>query len=260
MSESPLPVGHRPSGWAAPFRILAEAEVPGRQWAVWVTTTILISSQVLVLPLVVKEAADRVVETGEVRHILGLAVMLLAVQVLHGAASYVQVVTVASAGEHVGRRLRQRLFDAYLQAPLSVFVSSSPGSLASRISHDVSLLQLGSTMHLPAAISGGLVTIAAAVALLLVSPELAIVGFLFIPVVVVLTVASSGSLGTANRVSLTQLGRTLAAVVEVSPSREPPPSVSSDANTPNELGSRRSRTACTTQTSVRPAWAPSPRL
>lgn len=40
-------------------------------------------------------------------------------------------------------------------------------------------------------------------------------GFVFIPVVVALTLASSGSLGSANQVSLTQLGKTLAAAVEV---------------------------------------------
>jgi len=81
---------------------------------------------------------------------------MVLVLILHFSGAFVEFLLasiLASAGERVVARLRNRLFSAILQQEIAFFDSHKTGELASRLGSDTTLLQLATTQALPVALN-----------------------------------------------------------------------------------------------------------
>jgi len=75
------------------------------------------------------------------RMILAIPLVLMAVALLKGLSSYGQTYFMGYVGQGIVRDLREKLYRHMLSLPVSFFSSTSTGTLASRITHDVFLIQ-----------------------------------------------------------------------------------------------------------------------
>jgi subfamily B ATP-binding cassette protein MsbA len=95
----------------------------------------------LALPLFVRNAVNRVIETRQAHALDRLALTIIALVVVSSLLRYIQFVLVAYVGNRIMMELRQRLFAHLQRLPVAFFDRTRSGDLTSHLSNDVGLLQ-----------------------------------------------------------------------------------------------------------------------
>jgi len=150
-------------------------------------------------PWVMKQAIDTVIARGEGRGLVAIAAAYLALVAAEGLFSFLDVMTLQTLGQRIMHDVRTDLFTHLQQLAPSFFDRTRSGSLVTRVTGDVEAL--GEMF------SAGIVTIVAdilllagiIVAMLLMNPRLALVTFLVIPPLTLITVTFRRSMRKAFR-------------------------------------------------------------
>jgi ATP-binding cassette, subfamily B, bacterial MsbA len=95
----------------------------------------------LVFPLVVRELLDAAFEQGDRALLDRVAIWLVVLFAIQGAANYVQVFLLSSTTERVVARLREDVFAHLLRLAPAFFTERRTGELTSRLSSDLTTLQ-----------------------------------------------------------------------------------------------------------------------
>lgn len=112
----------------------------------------------LSLPLVTRQALDRVLKTHQTGALDNLALVLIVLVIVGSAVGYLEHILVAYAGNRVVRDIRARLFSHLQRLPVAFFDRTRSGDLTSHLSNDVSQLQLTLTDDL-VRLTGNVVTL-----------------------------------------------------------------------------------------------------
>ncbi len=121
----------------------------------------------LSLPLVARNALDRVLQTHNVGTLDRLALLLVGLVVIGSIFGYAQYLVVAYAGNRIVQEMRAKLFAHLQRLPVAFFDRTRSGDLTSLLSNDVSLLQQTLTEDL-VRLAGNLVTLFGGIALAVV--------------------------------------------------------------------------------------------
>lgn len=95
----------------------------------------------LALPLLTKNALDRVVQAREIAALDRLVIGLLGMALLTALLSFAQFLLMAQAGSRIVMEMRSKLFAHLQRLPIAFFDNARSGELTSRLSNDVTLLQ-----------------------------------------------------------------------------------------------------------------------
>lgn len=144
---------------------------------------LLSSTANLALPLIAREALDRVLQTRAIHSLDLLAAAVVGLLVLSGAINFSQFYLLAFAGNKIVYDFRRRVFASLLRLPVAYFDKTRSGDLASRLSNDASQIQQTLTSDL-SGLFGNLVTLCGGTAVLLyLNWQLTIVVLLLLTVV-----------------------------------------------------------------------------
>ncbi len=95
----------------------------------------------LVIPWLLRDATNRLTESGGIRTLDRDALLALALVLLSGGLSYIQFLIGAKIGNRIVNDLRVRLFSHLQRLPVSYFDRHRSGDLTSYLSNDVAQLQ-----------------------------------------------------------------------------------------------------------------------
>lgn len=135
-------------------------------------------------PALVGVAVDAV-RAGEAAALDRVALALLAVLAVTPAVATARIRVTARVGEDVLADLRTDAFRALLRVPLRTAERAGDAAALSRLTVDVDALATLVREAVPAITAAALLTAGTAVALVLTAPELALIAFVWVPVVVV---------------------------------------------------------------------------
>lgn len=119
----------------------------------------------LALPLIARQALDRVLQTHSVRSLDLLAAAIIGLIVLSGAVNFGQFYLLAYAGNRIVWDIRHKVYAHLLRLPVAYFDQIRSGDLASRLSNDASQIQTTLTSDISGML-GNLVTLVGGTALL----------------------------------------------------------------------------------------------
>ena len=144
---------------------------------------LLSSTANLALPLIAREALDRVLQTKSIHSLDLLAAAVVGLLILSGAINFSQFFLLAYAGNKIVYDFRNRVFSRLLRLPVAYFDKTRSGDLASRLSNDASQVQQTLTSDL-SGLFGNLVTMIGGTAVLIhLDWQLTIVVLLLLAVV-----------------------------------------------------------------------------
>jgi ATP-binding cassette subfamily B protein len=112
--------------------------LPYRWQIVWMLIAILISTGLTLLtPLIFRDLIDHTIPSGNIRRLVGLALILLCIPAVGGLVNVFQRRLNASVGEGVIFDLRLALFSRLQRMSLRFFTNTKVGELMSRLNNDV---------------------------------------------------------------------------------------------------------------------------
>ncbi|MEA2554612.1 MAG: ATP-binding cassette, subfamily bacterial MsbA [Fimbriimonadaceae bacterium] len=169
--------------WPSITRLLGLAG-PYKWHLIGAAVLAVVSSTVsLAMPLVAKQALDRVLQTRSVHSLDMVAAAIVGLILLAGAINFSQFYLLAYAGNRIVYDFRNRVYSHLLRLPVAYFDKVRSGDLASRLSNDASQIQMTLTSDL-AGLLGNVVTLIGGTALLLyLNWQLTIVVLLLLAVV-----------------------------------------------------------------------------
>ncbi|WP_122261227.1 ABC transporter ATP-binding protein [Ornithinimicrobium cerasi] len=159
------------------------------RWPVAVVLTLIVTSSALGLasPFLVKEIVDVAIPEQDVRLLLILVGVMVGVAVVTAVLGVVQTWISTTVGQRIMHRLRTDLFTHVQRQPLSFFTRTRSGEVQSRLTHDVSGLQ-GVVTSTATSLAGNVATVVGTlVAMLALSPTLAVLSLVVIPPAVLVT-------------------------------------------------------------------------
>lgn len=168
-------------------RILALFSV--HRWAISIVLTLIVASSVLGLasPFLVKEIVDVAIPEQDVRLLLVLVGTMVGVAVVTAVLGVIQTWISTTVGQRIMHELRTALFSHVQRQPLSFFTRTRSGEVQSRLTHDVSGLQ-GVVTSTATSLAGNIATVVGTlVAMLALSPTLALLSLVVIPPAVLVT-------------------------------------------------------------------------
>ena len=159
------------------------------RWAIGVVLVLIVTSSVLglVSPFLVREIVDVAIPEQDVRLLLMLVGAMVGVAVVGAVLGVVQTWISTTMGQRIMHRLRTDLFTHLQRQPLSFFTRTRSGEVQSRLTHDVSGLQ-GVVTSTATSLAGNVATVVGTlVAMLALSPTLALLSLVVIPPAVLVT-------------------------------------------------------------------------
>ncbi|GGK58607.1 ABC transporter ATP-binding protein [Ornithinimicrobium pekingense] len=159
------------------------------RWSIAVVLALIVTSSALGLatPFLVKEIVDVAIPEQDVRLLLMLVGAMVGVAVVTSVLGVVQTWVSTTTGQRIMHLLRTDLFTSLQRQPLSFFTRTRSGEVQSRLTHDVSGLQ-GVVTSTATSLAGNVATvIGTLVAMLALSPTLALLSLVVIPPAVLVT-------------------------------------------------------------------------
>ncbi len=114
---------------------------------IWLLFISLICSSVAALctvypAYVVKDLVNEVLVNGKEEYVIGISVGVVVVMFVKGVFSFTSMYLMQYATQRMLLKIRSNCFDKLLQLPLSFFETQKTGHLMSRVTNDVSVLQM----------------------------------------------------------------------------------------------------------------------
>lgn len=159
------------------------------RWSIATVLALIVTSSALglVSPFLVREIVDVAIPDQDVRLLLMLVGAMVGVAVVSAVLGVVQTWISTAMGQRIMHRLRTDLFTHLQRQPLSFFTRTRSGEVQSRLTHDVSGLQ-GVVTSTATSLAGNVATvIGTLVAMLALSPTLALLSLVVIPPAVLVT-------------------------------------------------------------------------
>jgi ATP-binding cassette subfamily B protein len=182
------------SGGKADRRLLRQVAGqfrPYRTQVLVVALLILVTSGLgVVSPLLIKVVFDRALFAPggpNVRLLVKLVALMIAVPVVASAVGVYQSYLTNSVGQRVMRDLRARLYDHLQSLSLRFFTATRTGEIQSRLANDVGGLQTVITDTASTILSNGVILLSTLVAMLLLSWQLTVLSLLMLPLFTWLT-------------------------------------------------------------------------
>jgi len=138
-------------------------------------------------PLLIGRAIDQAILRGDRPGLTRIMLLLLAVYAVGTLASRGQVWQVGAIGQHVLASLRARLFDRFQRLPLGFYDRRPVGDLMSRVINDVDTLNQLLSQGLTQLVGSLFSLIGILIAMLALNLPLALVSFLIIPIMLLVT-------------------------------------------------------------------------
>ncbi|MCA1669775.1 MAG: ABC transporter ATP-binding protein/permease, partial [Thermomicrobia bacterium] len=138
-------------------------------------------------PLLIGRAIDHAILRGDRPGLTRIMLVLLAVYTIGTLASRGQVWQVGAIGQHVLASLRARLFDRFQRLPLGFYDRRPVGDLMSRVINDVDTLNQLLSQGLVQLLGSLFSLIGILIAMLALDLPLALVSFLIIPIMLLVT-------------------------------------------------------------------------
>ncbi|WP_432559099.1 ABC transporter ATP-binding protein [Granulicoccus sp. GXG6511] len=159
------------------------------RWTIALVLLLIVSSSVLGLatPFLTKELVDVAIPQQNVRLLLTLVGLMVGVAIVAGVLGVLQTWISTTVGQRIMHRLRTDLFTHLQRQPISFFTRTRSGEVQSRLTHDVSGLQSVVTTT-ATSLAGNIATVVGTlVAMLALSPTLALLSLVVIPPAVLVT-------------------------------------------------------------------------
>jgi ATP-binding cassette, subfamily B, bacterial MsbA len=142
---------------------------------------ILVAAATAIHAWMMQPMLDRVFLERDATMLVVVPLVVLAVSVVKGLASYGEAVAMAAVGQRIVADLQHRLFGHLMRADLDFYVSRGPGGLISHLTYDVNLLRNGLANTLTG-MAKDCITVAFLVALMFYQDwRLALVAFVAFP-------------------------------------------------------------------------------
>lgn len=157
--------------------------------AIGVVLVLIVTSSALGLatPFLVKEIVDVAIPEQDVRLLVLLVGAMVGVAAVSAVLGVLQTWISTTTGQRIMHRLRTDLFTHLQRQPLSFFTRTRSGEVQSRLTHDVSGLQ-GVVTSTATSLAGNVATvIGTLLAMLALSPTLALLSLVVIPPAVLVT-------------------------------------------------------------------------
>ncbi len=138
-------------------------------------------------PLLIGRAIDHAILRGDRPGLTRIMLLLLAVYAVGTLASRGQIWQVGAIGQHVLASLRARLFDRFQRLPLGFYDRRPVGDLMSRVINDVDTLNQLLSQGLTQLVGALFSLIGILIAMLALNLPLALVSFLIIPIMLLVT-------------------------------------------------------------------------
>ena len=138
-------------------------------------------------PLLIGRAIDHAILRGDRPGLTRIMLLLLAVYAVGTLASRGQIWQVGAIGQHVLASLRARLFDRFQRLPLGFYDRRPVGDLMSRVINDVDTLNQLLSQGLTQLVGSLFSLIGILIAMLALNLPLALVSFLIIPIMLLVT-------------------------------------------------------------------------
>ncbi len=159
------------------------------RWTIAAVLVLIVSSSALglVSPFLVREIVDVAIPQPDVRLLLVLVGAMVGAAVVSAVLGVLQTWLSTATGQRIMHELRTSLFTHLQRQPLSFFTRTRSGEVQSRLTHDVSGLQ-GVVTSTATSLAGNVATVVGTlVAMLAMSPTLALLSLVVIPPAVVVT-------------------------------------------------------------------------
>lgn len=159
------------------------------RWNLSVVLTLIVTTSLLglVSPFLVKEIVDVAIPEQDVRLLLILVGTMVGVAVISSVLGVIQTWISTTVGQRIMHTLRTDLFTHLQRQPLSFFTKTRSGEVQSRLTHDVSGLQ-GVVTSTATSLAANIATvIGTLVAMIALSPTLALLSLIVIPPAVLVT-------------------------------------------------------------------------
>ncbi|MGI8690169.1 MAG: ABC transporter ATP-binding protein [Thermomicrobiales bacterium] len=165
-------------------------------------------------PLLIGRAIDHAILRGDRPGLTRIMLALLAVYAVGTLASRGQVWQVGAIGQHVLASLRARLFDRFQRLPLGFYDRRPVGDLMSRVINDVDTLNQLLSQGLTQLVGALFSLIGILIAMLALNLPLALVSFLIIPVMLLVTTSFARRARKAFRTTRETVGDVTAELQE----------------------------------------------
>ncbi len=169
------------------FRRLLPLLAPHKKWLA-ICLLLLAGSKALYLigPDLVRHAIDVDISGSDYRGLLGTVGLYVLIQAMFLVINYIFRVRMEIIGQNVMTGLRKGLFDHILNMSVSFFDRNPTGRLMARVESDTEALRMMFTNTVVNMIGAVLLVVGMFIWMFLISPELAAVVAVFIPVILVL--------------------------------------------------------------------------
>ncbi|MDQ6833735.1 MAG: ABC transporter ATP-binding protein/permease [Chloroflexota bacterium] len=165
-------------------------------------------------PLLIGRAIDHAILRGDRPGLTRIMLALLVVYAVGTLASRGQVWQVGAIGQHVLASLRARLFDRFQRLPLGFYDRRPVGDLMSRVINDVDTLNQLLSQGLTQLVGSLFSLIGILIAMLTLDLPLALVSFLIIPIMLLVTTSFARRARTAFRTTRETVGDVTAELQE----------------------------------------------
>jgi ATP-binding cassette subfamily B multidrug efflux pump len=165
-------------------------------------------------PYLIGRAIDQAILRGDRPGLTRIMLLLLAVYAVGALASRMQVWQVGAIGQHVLASLRARLFDRFQRLPLGFYDRRPVGDLMSRVINDVDTLNQLLSQGLTQLVGALFSLVGILIAMLTLDLPLALVSFLIIPVMLLVTSSFARRARTAFRATRETVGDVTAELQE----------------------------------------------
>lgn len=165
---------------------LARYVIPYKRWAfITLAAVLLYTGAMVTFPLLVKWAIDShikpAVDTGDYSGLTRVALIFMAVAVVHFAANYLQAVSISRVGQGVLYSLRTQMFNHLQTLSVSFFRRTEVGRIMSRMQNDI--LQLQETFEIMVMTLADILSLVGIVIMMVILDwKLALITFSVIPV------------------------------------------------------------------------------
>lgn len=153
----------------------------------------------LVFPGIIGMLVDSAFNTAEgTAAVDRVALLLLGIFILENALSIVYLYLLAAVGERMIAALRAHLYAHVLMLPIKFFDQNQTGTISSRLTSDISVLQTVITSQLSQFIRQAIILVGSLIFLFAISPPLTLVVLAFMPFIVGFSLYFGGRLQTTS--------------------------------------------------------------
>ena len=130
------------------------------------------------------DIVDNYIATGNVSGLYKICMVLIAMYLAATASTFVQNRLMVSIAQKTSSDIRKDLYEKMQHLPLKYYDTHSSGDLMSRLTNDVDNINMTLSQSITQLISGVINIVGMLIAMLMLSPQLTIIGLLTIPITI----------------------------------------------------------------------------